>query len=99
MASSSNTINADKQRKRRKNLSFEDKIDIVKRKDADVKLSDERLAIEFGVERSTISGILRKREKFTTENDIRYMRNIIQRLDESVERSKCQTSLIEYINQ
>src|SRR5437870_4548365 len=51
MASSLNTINinTDKQRKRRKNLSLEDKIDIIRRKDTDVKLSDERLAIEFGV--------------------------------------------------
>ena len=56
MASSSKTINADKQRKRRKNLSLGDKIDIIRRKDADVKLSDEKLAVEFGVERSTISG-------------------------------------------
>jgi len=54
MASSSKTINADKQRKRRKNLSLGDKIDIIRRKDADVKLSDEKLAIEFGVEHSTI---------------------------------------------
>ena len=64
MASSSKTINADKQRKRRKNLSLGDKIDIIRRKDADVKLSDEKLAVEFGVERSTISGILRNKEKF-----------------------------------
>ena len=37
--------------------------------------------------------------QFATENDIRYMRNIIRRLDESVERSKRQMSLIEFINQ
>jgi predicted DNA-binding protein YlxM (UPF0122 family) len=64
MASSSNTVNVDGQRKRRKNLSLEDKIDIIRKKNTDVKLSDERLAIEFGVERSTISGILRNKEKF-----------------------------------
>ena len=46
----------------------------------------------------TAKKFLEQRE-FTTENDIRYMHNIIQRLDESVERSKRQTSLIEYINQ
>ncbi|CAG8637433.1 3211_t:CDS:1 [Acaulospora morrowiae] len=64
MASSSKTINADKQRKRRKNLLLEDKVDIIRRKDTDVKLSDEKLAVEFDVECSIISGILRNKEKF-----------------------------------
>ena len=36
---------------------------------------------------------------FTTENDVKYIRNIIRRLDESVEKAKRQTSLTEYINQ
>ncbi|CAG8672506.1 16720_t:CDS:2, partial [Acaulospora morrowiae] len=40
------------------------KVDIIRRKDADVKLSDEKLAVEFGVERFTISSILRNKEKF-----------------------------------
>ena len=38
---------------------------------------------------ATAKKILEQRE-FVTENDIRYMRNIIRRLDESVERSKRQ---------
>ncbi|CAG8627739.1 13582_t:CDS:2 [Acaulospora morrowiae] len=40
------------------------KVNIIRRKDADVKLSDEKLAVEFGIEPSTISGILRNKEKF-----------------------------------
>src|SRR6185312_6423690 len=36
---------------------------------------------------------------FTTENDVKYIRNIIRRLDESVEKAKRQTSLTEFINQ
>ena len=36
---------------------------------------------------------------FTTENGVKYIRNIIRRLDESVEKAKRQTSLTEYINQ
>jgi len=61
MASS---INVNRQRKQRKNLSLEDKIDIIRRKEANAKLSDEKLADELGVDRSTISNILRKKEKF-----------------------------------
>ena len=59
----SNTISNSRQRKQRRNLSLEDKINIIKRKEADVRLSDEKLANELGVDRSTISGILRKKEK------------------------------------
>ena len=44
-------------------MSLEDKINIIKRKETDVRLSDEKLANELGVDRSTISGILRKKEK------------------------------------
>ena len=36
---------------------------------------------------------------FTTENDVKYIRNISRRLDESVEKAKRQTSLTEFINQ
>jgi len=54
MASS---INVNRQRKQRKNLSLEDKIDIIRRKEANAKLSDEKLADELGVDRSTISNI------------------------------------------
>src|SRR6185369_6873319 len=56
-------IGNSRQRKQRRNLSLEDKINIVKRKETDVRLSDEKLANELGVDRSTISGILRKEEK------------------------------------
>ena len=34
---------------------------------------------------------------FTTENDVKYIRNISRRLDESVEKAKRQTSLTEFI--
>ena len=40
-----------------------------------------------------------KSREFTTESDIRYICNIIKRLDEAVEMSKRQTSLMEFINQ
>lgn len=52
-----------RERKQRKNLSLDDKINIIKRKEVDAKLSDEKLADEFCVDRSTISGILRKKEE------------------------------------
>ena len=64
MASSTNTTNTDRQRKQRRNLSLEDKVNIIKRKETDAKLSDEKLANEYGVDRSTISNILRKKDKF-----------------------------------
>ena len=50
MASSANTSNTDRQRKQRRNLSLEDKVNIIKRKETDVKLSDEKLANEFTTE-------------------------------------------------
>ena len=62
MASSTNTTNTDRQRKQRRNLSLEDKVNIIKRKETDAKLSDEKLANEYGVDRSTISNILRKKD-------------------------------------
>ena len=46
----------------------------------------------------TVKKFLEQRE-FTTEEDIRHVRDIIRRLDESVEKSKCQTLLTEYITQ
>src|SRR6185312_3436874 len=64
MANLANSSNVERQRKQRKNISLEDKIDIIKRKEANAKLSDEKLANEFGVDRSTISNILRQKEKF-----------------------------------
>ena len=56
MASSANTSNADRQRKQRRNLSLEDKVNIIniKRKETDVKLSDEKLANEFTTESNTV---------------------------------------------
>src|SRR5690349_830482 len=47
MASSTNTTNTDRQRKQRRNLSLEDKVNIIKRKETDAKLSDEKLANEY----------------------------------------------------
>ena len=59
-------IRNSRQRKQRRNLSLEDKINIIKRKETDVK----------------------------------YIRNIIRRLDESVARLNARlTSLTEFINQ
>ena len=62
MASSANTSNADRQRKQRRNLSLEDKVNIIKRKETDVKLSDEKLANEFTTESdiSYIRNIIRR---------------------------------------
>ena len=57
------------------------------------------ISVKLGREALMMAKKFLEQREFTTENDIRYMRNIIQRLDESVERSKRQTSLIEYINQ
>lgn len=57
------------------------------------------ISVKLGREALMMAKKFLEQKEFTTENDIRYMRNIIQRLDESVERSKRQTSLIEYINQ
>ena len=64
MAKPANSSDIERQRKQRKNISLEDKIDIIKRKEDNTKLSDEKLANEYGVDRSTISTILRKKEKF-----------------------------------
>ena len=61
----------------KKNILLEDKIDIIKKKETNTKLSDEKLAAE----------------------DIRYVYDIIRRLDESVEMSRRQTLLTEYITQ
>ena len=50
MASFANASNTDRQRKQRRNLSLKDKVNIIKRKETDVKLSDEKLANEFTTE-------------------------------------------------
>ena len=110
MASS---INVDRQRKQRKNLSLEDKIDIIRRKEANAisqqkevhieedssEEEEETISIKIGREAlETAKQFLEQRE-FTTEEDIKYIRDIIRRLDESVEKSKRQTLLTEYISQ
>ena len=50
MVSSANTSNTDRQRKQVRNLSLEDKVNIIKKKETDVKLSNEKLANEFTTE-------------------------------------------------
>jgi len=60
---------------------------------------EEEVTISIQVGRQaleTAKKFLEQRE-FTTEDDIRYMRDIIRRLNESVEKSKRQTLLTEYI--
>jgi hypothetical protein len=51
-----------KKRKQRTPLSLEDKINIIKKKETGINISDEALALEYNVDRSTISGIIRKKE-------------------------------------
>ena len=60
---------------------------------------EETISIKIGREAlETAKQFLEQRE-FTTEEDIKYIRDIIRRLDESVEKSKRQTLLTEYISQ
>ena len=60
---------------------------------------EETISIKIGREAlETAKQFLEQRE-FTTEEDIKYIRGIIRRLDESVEKSKRQTLLTEYISQ
>ena len=57
---------------------------------------EEPISIQVGRQAlETAKKILEQRE-FMTENDMRYMRDIIRRLDESLEKL---TLLTEYINQ
>ena len=56
------------------------------------------ISVKLGREALMMAKKFLEQREFTTENDIRYMRNIIQRLDKPVETSKRQTSLIDYIN-
>jgi len=57
---------------------------------------EETISINIGREAlETAKQFLEQRE-FTTEEDIKYIRDIIRRLDESVEKSKLQTLLTEY---
>ncbi|CAJ0745914.1 10937_t:CDS:2 [Entrophospora sp. SA101] len=50
-----------KKRKQRTPLTLEDKITIIRKK-ANTSISDETLAREYNVDRSTISNIIRKKE-------------------------------------
>ena len=52
-------------RKTRKPLTLEDKINIIRRKESEFKLSDNDLAKEYDVDRSTISNILRNKDKLS----------------------------------
>ena len=52
-----------KKRKQRIPLSLEDKIAIIKKKETRINISDETLAREYNVDRSTISNIIRKKEE------------------------------------
>jgi hypothetical protein len=64
---------------------------------------EEETIISVRTERQALDIVKKFLEQrdFTTENDVKYIRNIIRRLDESVEKAKRQTSLIltEFINQ
>ena len=60
---------------------------------------EETIFIKIGREvLETAKQFLEQRE-FMTEKDIKYIRDIIRHLDESVEKSKRQTLLTEYISQ
>ena len=52
-----------KKRKQRIPLSLEDKIAIIRKKETGINISDETLAREYNVDRSTISNIIRKKEE------------------------------------
>jgi len=62
---------------------------------------EEETIISVRTERQALDIVKKFLEQrdFTTENDVKYIRNIIRRLDESVEKAKRQTSLTEFINQ
>jgi hypothetical protein len=53
----------ERKRKTRRPLTLEDKINIIRRKESEFKLSDNDLAKEYDVDRSTISSILRNKDK------------------------------------
>jgi len=60
---------------------------------------EEPISIQVGRQAlETAKKILEQRE-FMTENDMRYMHDIIHHLDELLEKLRCQTLLTEYINQ
>ena len=60
---------------------------------------EETISIKIGREALETAKQFLEQRKFTTEEDIKYIRDIIRRLDESVEKSKRQTLLTEYISQ
>ena len=57
------------------------------------------ISVKVGREALVTARKFLEQREFTTESDIRYIRNIIKCLDEAVEMSKHQTSLMEFINQ
>ena len=60
---------------------------------------EEPISIQVGRQAlETAKKILEQRE-FMTEKDMRYMHDIIRRLDEPLEKLRRQTLLTEYINQ
>lgn len=58
---------------------------------------EETISVQVGRKALEIAKRFLEQRTFTTENDIKYMRNIIRRLDESVEKSKRQALLTEFI--
>jgi len=57
------------------------------------------ISVQRGREALELTKKFLEQREFTTESDIRYIRNIIRRLDDSIEKSKRQTLLTEFINQ
>jgi DDE superfamily endonuclease len=60
---------------------------------------EDAISVQMGREALELAKKFLEQREFTTESDIRYIRNIIRRLDDSVEKSKRQTLLTEFINQ
>ena len=60
---------------------------------------EEPNSIQVGRQALETAKKILEQSEFTTENDMRYMRDIIHRLDESLEKLKRQALLTEYINQ
>ena len=57
---------------------------------------EEETIISVRTERQALDIVKKfiEQRDFTTENDVKYIQNIIRRLDESVEKAKRQTSFI-----
>ena len=98
-----NNVSSSRQRKQRRNLSLEDKINIIKKKGVlqqhveEDSSDEEEWLFQYKWEGRHLMWL--EQRDFTTENDVKYIHNIIRRLDKSVEKAKRQTSLTEFINQ